>query len=66
LRRYIETAGLFGSAESSEPMADRLRDKGITELGCLVDFGLPREHVLGSVRELAKLNARLQARAVPA
>lgn len=65
LRRYIDTAGLFGTAESCLPMIGRLRAAGITELGCLVDFGLPREQVVESVRELARLNDLLRAQ-VPA
>ena len=62
LRRYIDSSGLFGSAESCLPAVDRLRAAGITELGCLIDFGLPREDVLQSVRELAGLATRLRAR----
>ena len=64
LRRYIDSSGLFGSVESCLPTVDRLRAAGITELGCLIDFGLPREQVLDSVRELAKLHAALGERAV--
>ncbi|OLF14716.1 MupA/Atu3671 family FMN-dependent luciferase-like monooxygenase [Actinophytocola xanthii] len=62
LRRYIDNSGLFGSVESCQPVVDRLRAAGVTELGCLVDFGLPREQVLDSVRELARLNASLRDR----
>jgi natural product biosynthesis luciferase-like monooxygenase protein len=64
VRRYIETSGLFGSVESCDPMIERLRLAGVTEIGCLVDFGLPREHVLESVRELARLSARVREQAV--
>jgi natural product biosynthesis luciferase-like monooxygenase protein len=64
VRRYMDTSGLFGSIESVAPMIGRLRAAGVTELGCLVDFGLPREHVLESVRELAKLNSRVKEQAV--
>jgi hypothetical protein len=45
-------------------MIARLRGAGITEIGCLVDFGLRREHVLESVRELAGLSVRIREQAV--
>ena len=60
--RYFDTAGLFGSAETCLPMVDRLRLAGVTEVGCLVDFGLPHEQVVESVRELGALTARLAER----
>ncbi|QNP66640.1 LLM class flavin-dependent oxidoreductase [Streptomyces genisteinicus] len=59
LRRYMGTSGLFGSVESCLPKVERLTAAGITELGCLVDFGLPREQVLESVEELGRLRAAL-------
>ncbi len=59
-RRYFGSAGLFGSVDTCQPMLDRLMAAGVTELGCLVDFGLPREQVLECVRELGKLQARLR------
>jgi natural product biosynthesis luciferase-like monooxygenase protein len=64
LRRYIDSSGMFGNVESCLPMVDRMRAAGVTELGCLIDFGLPREQVLDSVRELAKLHAAVGERAV--
>ncbi|MFE9999768.1 LLM class flavin-dependent oxidoreductase [Streptomyces avermitilis] len=60
LRRYMGTSGLFGSAESCLPKVERLGAAGITELGCLVDFGLPREQVLESVEELGRLRVALR------
>lgn len=55
LRRYLDGSGLFGTAVTCRPMVDRLRAAGVTELGCLVDFGLPPDQVLDSVRELGVL-----------
>ncbi|MCX4521948.1 LLM class flavin-dependent oxidoreductase [Streptomyces anulatus] len=62
LRRYMGSAGLFGSAESCLPFVDRLVDAGINELGCLVDFGLSRAEVLESVDELGRLRGLLERR----
>ncbi|GGX75454.1 MupA/Atu3671 family FMN-dependent luciferase-like monooxygenase [Streptomyces hiroshimensis] len=63
LRRYMGTSGLFGSAATCLPKVERLAAAGITELGCLVDFGLPREQVLESVEELARLRVALREKA---
>ncbi|MGW1131175.1 MupA/Atu3671 family FMN-dependent luciferase-like monooxygenase [Streptomyces griseoluteus] len=60
LRRYMGTSGLFGNAATCLPKVEALAAAGITELGCLVDFGLPREQVLESVEELARLRVALR------
>jgi natural product biosynthesis luciferase-like monooxygenase protein len=59
VQRYASSAGLFGSAETCQPMLDQLVSAGVTEVGCLVDFGLPREQVLECVHELGRLRRRL-------
>ncbi|QUF03723.1 LLM class flavin-dependent oxidoreductase [Actinosynnema pretiosum subsp. pretiosum] len=63
LSRYYSSAGLFGTPESCLPTVDRVAEAGVTELGCLVDFGLPAEQVLECVRLLGELNTALRARA---
>lgn len=61
LRRYTTSAGLFGNAETCRPMIDRLTAAGVTEVGCLVDFGLPADQVLECVTELGRLQATVAA-----
>jgi natural product biosynthesis luciferase-like monooxygenase protein len=61
VNRYISEAGLFGSAETCRPMLDRLTGAGVTEVACLMDFGLPDEQVLESVREVGKVQAALNS-----
>ena len=61
VRRYMSTAGLFGSVDTARPMVDRLAAAGVTEIGCLIDFGLPPEQVLECVAELGKLQAAVRA-----
>jgi natural product biosynthesis luciferase-like monooxygenase protein len=56
--RYFETSGLFGTPESCLPMVARLRQVGVTELACLIDFGIPTETVLASLPHLAELRRR--------
>src|SRR5947199_4436700 len=47
--RYFEQSGLFGTPQSCLPMVARLRQIGVTELACLIDFGIPAETVLASL-----------------
>ncbi|SCL27368.1 natural product biosynthesis luciferase-like monooxygenase domain-containing protein [Micromonospora pallida] len=61
LRRYTTSAGLFGSVETCRPMIDKLVAAGVTEIGCLVDFGLPADQVLECVTELGRLQALVRA-----
>jgi natural product biosynthesis luciferase-like monooxygenase protein len=60
LRRYMSSAGLFGSVDTCRPMIDRLATAGVTEVGALVDFGLPPEQVLECVAELGRLQAMVR------
>lgn len=59
--RYQTTAGLFGSAEQVQERVRRLGAGGITELGCLIDFGLPAGEVLATIKELGTLVRLLRA-----
>jgi natural product biosynthesis luciferase-like monooxygenase protein len=54
-QRYVHTSGLFGSPESCLPMVRRLRDAGVTEIACLIDFGLPNAVVLENLPHLDRL-----------
>ncbi|SCL14596.1 natural product biosynthesis luciferase-like monooxygenase domain-containing protein [Micromonospora nigra] len=63
LQRYLRQSGLFGSVETCLPMVDRLVAAGVTELGCLVDFGLPDEQVFECVRQLGRLQEQVRDRA---
>jgi natural product biosynthesis luciferase-like monooxygenase protein/FkbM family methyltransferase len=59
--RYFETAGLFGSPATCRQTLDRLRALGVDEVGCLIDFGIPSEAALESLRRLADLRDALAA-----
>ncbi|MFI7212886.1 MupA/Atu3671 family FMN-dependent luciferase-like monooxygenase [Micromonospora maritima] len=63
IQRYLRQSGLFGTVETALPMVDRLVAAGVTELGCLVDFGLPDEQVFECVRQLGALQQRVRDRA---
>ena len=56
--RYFATAGLFGTPESCLATVDRLRDLGVDEIACLIDFGVDTDSVLASLPKLDELRRR--------
>jgi acyl-CoA synthetase (AMP-forming)/AMP-acid ligase II len=56
--RYFATAGLFGTPESCMAMVDRLRDLGVDEIACLIDFGVDSDSVLANLPQLDELRRR--------
>ncbi|HWO68449.1 MAG TPA: MupA/Atu3671 family FMN-dependent luciferase-like monooxygenase [Umezawaea sp.] len=63
--RYYSSAGLFGTPSTCLSRVDELAAAGVTELGCLVDFGLPADQVLDCVRGLGELRTALAERGSP-
>jgi len=61
--RYFETSGLFGTPERCVAMVDQLHRIGVTELACLIDFGIPTDTVLASLPYLDDLRRRCAATA---
>jgi natural product biosynthesis luciferase-like monooxygenase protein len=57
LERYYTTAGLFGTPRSCLAKVDELRDIGVDEIACLIDFGVRTDTVLASLRHLDALRA---------
>lgn len=55
--RYYETSGLFGSPDRCEAMVDSLKGIGVTEIACLVDFGISTDAVLDSLPALDRVRA---------
>jgi natural product biosynthesis luciferase-like monooxygenase protein len=60
--RYFEQMGLFGTVESCLPMIDRLRELGVDEVACLIDFGVDVESTLAGLRTLNALRERCTRR----
>jgi natural product biosynthesis luciferase-like monooxygenase protein len=58
--RYFETSGLFGSLERCAEMAERLRQIGVDEIACLIDFGVDFESVMSSLQDLKALKIRCE------
>lgn len=59
--RYYSTGGLFGSRERCLALVKRLQQIGVDEVGCLVDFGLPADEILGHLPQLKELKRAAQA-----
>jgi len=53
--RYFKTAGLFGSPTPCLATIDRLKQFGVDEIACLIDFGVAADEVLASLPYLDEL-----------
>jgi natural product biosynthesis luciferase-like monooxygenase protein len=65
--RYYETSGLFGTVERCVQMVDRIRDAGIDEIACLIDYGVPTADVRSRLPLIAQVmrEANASASAAP-
>jgi alkanesulfonate monooxygenase SsuD/methylene tetrahydromethanopterin reductase-like flavin-dependent oxidoreductase (luciferase family) len=60
--RYFDTASLMGTPATCRPIVERAARLGVTEICCLIDFGLPADVVLEGLALLTELKASIQAR----
>ena len=56
--RYFEESGLFGAPEDNLKFVEKLGSIGVTEIACLIDFGIPNELVLRNLEHLNELRVR--------
>ncbi|MDJ0630914.1 MAG: LLM class flavin-dependent oxidoreductase [Rhodobacter sp.] len=59
--RYFERSGLFGTVEDALARVDEVRAIGVTEIACLIDYGIDRQTVLDGLVPLAEVVARANA-----
>ena len=59
--RYYQTSGLFGTPKNCEQMVARLVDAGVTDIACLIDFGIDEDVVMGGLKYLSELKDRVQS-----
>ncbi|WP_338673514.1 MupA/Atu3671 family FMN-dependent luciferase-like monooxygenase [Streptomyces sp. SCSIO 30461] len=52
---YVEERGLFGTVDEARVIVERLRDIGVDEIACLIDFGVDTATVLKGLRQLNEL-----------
>ncbi len=64
--RYYGTSALFGTPQRCLPLIERLKDAGVDEIACLIDFGVSADTVLEHLVDLKQLMdlSRLSRRAV--
>src|SRR5689334_4603228 len=53
--RYFENSGLFGPPEHCRKTIESMRDLGVDEIACLIDFGIDTESVLESLKYLREV-----------
>jgi natural product biosynthesis luciferase-like monooxygenase protein len=53
--RYFDDGGLLGTVPKARSVVRRLRDIGVDEVACLIDFGLPEKTVLAGLDQLNQL-----------
>ncbi|HET8640361.1 MAG TPA: LLM class flavin-dependent oxidoreductase, partial [Pseudonocardiaceae bacterium] len=63
--RYSTGAALIGSPDSVRPLLGRLAEAGVDEIACLVDFGMPLDRTLRSIRLLGGLRSGPAAEILP-
>lgn len=56
--RYFEDAGIFGTVEDGVDRAEQLRRIGVTEVACLIDYGIDHDTVMEGLKPLAQVLAR--------
>src|SRR5262249_51458763 len=56
--RYFETSGLFGTVETCLRTVDQLKQAGVDEIACLIDFGVDGDAVLAGLEYLDALRER--------
>ena len=54
-QRYLRTASLIGTPAECRETMQRVGAMGVTEIACLLDFGMPTEQVLEGLDRLASL-----------
>ncbi|MEX1236318.1 MAG: MupA/Atu3671 family FMN-dependent luciferase-like monooxygenase [Roseovarius sp.] len=59
--RYFEDAGLFGTVEDGLARVEQLAEIGVTEIGCLIDYGIDAARVLEGLRPIAEVLRRANA-----
>jgi natural product biosynthesis luciferase-like monooxygenase protein len=60
-QRYFEDSGLFGTVDDALARVEQLKRIGVTEVACLVDYGIAPEKVMESFYPLAEVVKRANA-----
>ncbi|MBD1865330.1 MULTISPECIES: LLM class flavin-dependent oxidoreductase [Trichocoleus] len=58
--RYLDGKTLIGTVETCEPVIQRLREIGVDEVACLIDFGIDFDLAIASLEHLNHFKDRIQ------
>jgi len=58
--QFVSEAGFIGTKKTCTETASLLHAAGVDELACLIDFGVPLEETLQSLRRVAEISALLR------
>jgi amino acid adenylation domain-containing protein/natural product biosynthesis luciferase-like monooxygenase protein len=58
---YVKGKSLIGSPESCQKVVEYLREIGVNEIGCFVDFGVAQQTALQALPHLLELKQRVEA-----
>jgi natural product biosynthesis luciferase-like monooxygenase protein len=64
--RYFEDSGLFGTVEDALARVEQLKRIGVTEVACLIDYGIAPDTVMEGLYPLAEVVRRANAGGGPA
>ena len=64
--RYFEDSGFFGSVEDAIKRAEALREIGVSEIACLIEYGIETETVLESLPRIKAVMDHVNADLGPA
>ncbi|MGP6089426.1 MupA/Atu3671 family FMN-dependent luciferase-like monooxygenase [Antarctobacter jejuensis] len=53
--RYFNDSGLFGTVDDALKRTEEVKAIGVTEIACLIDYGIDRQTVLDGLRPLAEV-----------
>ncbi|MEN8682587.1 MupA/Atu3671 family FMN-dependent luciferase-like monooxygenase [Marivita sp.] len=53
--RYFNDSGLFGTIEDAMARVEQLQAIGVSEIACLIDYGIATDQVLAGLRPLAEV-----------
>jgi natural product biosynthesis luciferase-like monooxygenase protein len=53
--RYYDTSALFGTPERCSAIVAKMKDAGVDEIACLIDFGIDTDTVLAHLQDLKEL-----------
>jgi len=56
--RYFEDSGLFGTVDEAVARVEQLKEIGVDEIACLIDFGIDTDVALASLEPLAEVVRR--------